>query len=122
MNSIVSFDASSHKINLPSRSTILLVAAGIALAQYMDTITTIVGVYKYGLLIEGNAFVHYTIRNYGFLGFIYQKIFAMLMVLGLTVTLFRLGYSRSVVILLGGFTLFIGMVATHNLYILYQLQ
>lgn len=122
MNNIVSFDVSSHQIDLPSRSTIMLVAAGIALAQYMDTITTIVGVYKYGLFIEGNAFVHYTIQNYGFLGFISQKIFAMLMVLGLTVILFRLGYSRSIVILLGGFTLFIGMIATHNLYLLYLLR
>ena len=119
---MTSLDHIYGQIDLPSRSSIMVVVAGMALAQYMDAITTIVGVYKHGLHLEGNLFVHYTIQNYGFLGFVSQKILAMTMVIGLTFVLFRLGYARSVVILLGGFTLFMGVIAIHNLYLLYLLQ
>ncbi|MDY6958306.1 MAG: hypothetical protein SVK08_04030 [Halobacteriota archaeon] len=119
---MASLDRKYGQIDLPSRSSIMVVTAGMVLAQYMDTITTIVGVYKHGLHLEGNLFVHYTIQNYGFLGFISQKIFALMMVIGLTLVLFRLGYARSVVIILGGFTLFMGVISIHNLYLLYLLQ
>ncbi|MDY6865196.1 MAG: hypothetical protein SVY15_04390 [Halobacteriota archaeon] len=110
------------QIDIPSRSSIMVVVAGMALAQYMDTITTIVGVYKHGLHLEGNLLVYNTIQNYGFLGFVSQKIFAFTMVLGLTAALFELGFKRSVVILLGGFSLFMGVISIHNLYLLYLLQ
>ncbi|MDY6931924.1 MAG: hypothetical protein SVJ22_08445 [Halobacteriota archaeon] len=111
-----------NQIDLSSRSSIMVITAGMTLAQYMDTITTIAGVNRHGLQIEANSFVHYAITNYGFMGFISQKIFAMMVVMGLTAALFELGFKRSVVILLGCFTFLIGAIATHNLYILYVLQ
>lgn len=98
------------------------IVAGLGLAQYTDTITTIEGIKKHGILIEGNTIVSQTIQNYGFAGFIGEKIIAILLIAGITAILIKLGFKKSVIALLTSLTIFMAIVASRNLYLLFLWQ
>lgn len=103
---------------LSSKNPFRFIAVGLGLAQYTDVITTIGGINQHGLLIEGNTIVLRTIQNYGFMGFIGGKIIALLIVFGMSAILLKLGFKKSVIALLSTLTIFLGLMAIRNLYLL----
>ena len=107
------------RVDIPiSKYTLGIVAAGLSLAQYTDIVTTIAGINRHGLLVEGNAFVIKTIQNYGYIGFIGEKIASLIIVFALSAILLKLGYKKSVFALLTGLTIFLGSMAARNIYLL----
>lgn len=100
----------------------MLSVFGLGAAQYADIMTTIWGIRRHGLVVESNALVQQTIQNFGFMGFIGEKIVAMIIAIGLSAALFRLGFKRSAIVLLSSMTILLGIIATRNLYLLFLWQ